>query len=306
MVNDLSEDIKKELRMLGEDIFILFHAIHESFGMLLVTDNNFNIKYANKKFLSFVSKNFDEIKGQDIRSLKCYENFKENYLSISELINKGEQCQLELQGNTESGMAYWHFMRVDPIFDDNGKIFSILFNIEDIRAKKQHKNTIEYMAYHDLLTGLPKISVIENQFICMSKNRNILALFFIDLDRFKNINDSLGHKIGDELLKDFSRKIEDIIGSQNIMCRNGGDEFIILITDTSSEDDVKNLAKRVLEATEKIFYVENINVVMTLSMGISLYPKDGDNFHTLLKRADIAMYDAKRGGGNGFRFYNCI
>lgn len=303
-MNDISKNLKSKLRIIEEELLILLHSINQSFGMVAITDNTFNIKYANKRFLNFVNNSFDNIKKENFRKLECYHTFNDQYISIIECIKNGEQWQGELQGNNQYGEFCWHIVKIDPIFDEEGKLFSMLFNIEDITEKKQSKNTIEYMAYHDLLTSLPKMCIIEKNFNFISKKYDkLLALFFIDLDRFKNINDSFGHKIGDELLKNFATRIENVIGSKNIMCRNGGDEFVVLVTDKTSEKDIGDLAKYIKDTAEKSFYVENINFNITLSMGISMYPRDGEDFHTLIRKADIAMYNAKSSGRNNFKFY---
>ena len=290
---------------IDENLQMLFYSINGSFGIVVITDNVFNIKYANKKFLSFVNKNFDDIKNKNFRTLDCYFTFNDQYPSIIKQISCGRQWQGELQGNNQYGEFCWHIAKIDPILDDDGRVFSILFNIEDITEKRQSRNTIEYMAYHDLLTDLPKMCVLEKNFNFTSKKHDkFMAVFFMDLDRFKNINDSFGHEIGDELLKSFSAEIKNIIGSRNIMCRNGGDEFVALITDRANEKDIVMLAESIKSISGKNFCVENINFNITLSIGISIYPKDGRELRILIKKADIAMYNVKNSGRNNFKFYH--
>lgn len=289
---------------MDENIQILSYSINESFGIVVITDNIFNIKYANKKFLNFVNKSFDDVKNRNFGNLECYFTFNDQYPSIVKQISCGRRWQGELQGNNQYGEFCWHTAKIDPILDDDGRLFSILFYIEDITEKRQSRNTIEYMAYHDLLTGLPKMCVLERNFNFLSqKYDNFMAIFFIDLDRFKNINDSFGHEIGDELLKSFSAETKNIIGSKNIMSRNGGDEFVVLVTDRTNENGIAKLAEDIKNIAEKSFCVENINFNITLSMGISIYPKDGADFHTLIRKADIAMYGVKNTGRNNFEFY---
>ncbi|WP_411681657.1 diguanylate cyclase domain-containing protein [Clostridium thailandense] len=303
-MSEINESLKNKMTIIEEELQILIYSINKSFGIVVITDNVFNIKYANRRFLNFVNRSFDDIRNENFGNLDCYYTFNDQYPSIIEHISSGTQWQGELQGNNKYGEFCWHMVKIDPIVDDDGKLFSILFNIEDITENRQTRNTIEYMAYHDLLTGLPKMCVVEKNFNFVSKKHDkFMAVFFIDLDRFKNINDSFGHEIGDKLLKSFSAEMKSIIGNKNIMCRNGGDEFVVLVMDRTKEKDIAKLADSIKNIALKSFCVESINFSITLSMGISIYPKDGREIHTLIRKADIAMYNVKNSGRNNFKFY---
>ncbi|MDQ0230059.1 sensor domain-containing phosphodiesterase [Metabacillus malikii] len=166
---------------------------------------------------------------------------------------------------------------------------------------------INYMAYHDALTGLPNRRLFDDRVNSAIQNgltnRHTLGLLYIDLDRFKIINDSLGHNIGDLLLKEVSKQLLGCIRSNDTFSRQGGDEFTILLHNVS-KSDVSSIANRIIDILSKPFIIEGNEIFVTPSIGISLYPHDGQNKDELLRKADLAMYQAKRSGRNNFQFYD--
>lgn len=171
-----------------------------------------------------------------------------------------------------------------------------------------HAKNIEYLAYHDSLTGLPNrsfFSKLLSQGLSEAKRHDRkLALLFLDLDRFKAINDTLGHDAGDDLLKEIARRLTDTLRDTDIVARLGGDEFVILITEMDEEKHIADIARKILGAVAKPFTLAGRPYRITVSIGISVFSQDGEDEQTLTKHADIAMYHAKETGKNNFRFYS--
>ncbi len=183
--------------------------------------------------------------------------------------------------------------------------------LNDITVRKRYEEQLVYMANHDTLTNLPNRSMLEHSLSNALKThrdnvavrRGATAVLFIDLDRFKVINDSLGHGVGDLLLKAVGQRLQKVIGRQEIVGRLGGDEFLIIIPDLKETQDAAILSQAVLDALAPAFDIKGRVLFVTPSIGIALYPSDGEDFPTLLRNADTAMYSAKSGGGGTYHFF---
>ena len=180
--------------------------------------------------------------------------------------------------------------------------------IRDVTQSKKADGIIRYQASHDPLTGLSNRKDFDERFL-IEKLRaegegGGVALMFLDLDRFKNINDTLGHVVGDKILKDVSSRLKKSVRRDDTVCRLGGDEFIMLISDYGSLENIGKLAKEVLGRFSEAFQVDGRSLHVGASLGIAIFPEDGNNVHTLLKNADTALYRAKDGGRNRYVFYD--
>jgi diguanylate cyclase (GGDEF)-like protein len=174
----------------------------------------------------------------------------------------------------------------------------------------QHHRTedkIRKMAYHDPLTGLPNRTLFNDRYLIAQarakRYRNRIGFMVIDIDHFKNINDTLGHAAGDEILKDFSGVMLSILRKTDTVMRLGGDEFVIMLPDVAEVEHIVNVAQKVLEAVRKPFIFHDHEIRITASIGISIYPEDGENVEMLLKCADLAMYYIKKKGRDNYTRY---
>lgn len=179
----------------------------------------------------------------------------------------------------------------------------------DVTERKIAEDTISFQAYHDLLTKLPNRALLRDRLslaINQAKREGEkLAVMFLDLDRFKNINDSLGHMIGDELLQQVSMRLKECIRSTDTLARFGGDEFTLLLPKIhNGRNDASRLAKKIISTLKLPFIVDGHELYVSASIGIALYPQDGSHMDSLIKHADVAMYHAKGQGKNGFQFYS--
>ncbi|MFC0472550.1 EAL domain-containing protein [Halalkalibacter kiskunsagensis] len=189
----------------------------------------------------------------------------------------------------------------------NNDIVGVYGIAKDITKQKKTEEMIEHMAYHDYLTGLPNRNMLEKCLtekltVAESENQKV-AILFIDLDRFKNINDTLGHSMGDLLLKEISKRLQETVNDQDLVFRQGGDEFIVLLHN-ANRSVASKMTKQILDVIATPIHINSYEIFTSPSIGIALYPDDGDHAETLIKNADFAMYQAKHDGKNTYHFYS--
>ncbi len=192
---------------------------------------------------------------------------------------------------------------------DDEHLFAGTYGVaRDISERKKAEATITFQAYHDLLTGLPNRSLFKDRLGQAIANAHrhgiILAIMFLDLDRFKVVNDTLGHLVGDELLQMSSQRLRNCLREGDTLARIGGDEFMVLLPHIRSRDNASQIAQKILTALKAPFLIGDHELYISASIGIAVHPDDGDSMETLIKHADIAMYSAKEHGRNDFRFFD--
>jgi diguanylate cyclase (GGDEF)-like protein len=183
----------------------------------------------------------------------------------------------------------------------------ILSVARDITERKRAEQQLAYIATHDALTGLPN-RVLFNDRLTLAlaqalRRQQKLAVLLLDLDRFKDINDTLGHSVGDQLLRVTSKRLKTLLRKSDTLARMGGDEFLFLVPEIDRTDSATEVARKILESFREPFLVEEHELRTTASIGLTIFPDDGENADTLLKNADIAMYSAKQKGRNNYQRY---
>jgi diguanylate cyclase (GGDEF)-like protein/PAS domain S-box-containing protein len=190
----------------------------------------------------------------------------------------------------------------------NGTITGLIGAAQDITERKKMEEEITHLAHHDALTGLPNrrlfMDIVHGELAQARRNHKRLAILFLDLDRFKEINDTLGHKTGDEMLKAISVRLKANIRESDRVARIGGDEFNVILADIARVEDISAVTNKIMNSFRKPFMIAGHELHMTTSIGISVYPDDGEEIDTLFRYADIAMYHAKETGKNTYQFYN--
>lgn len=206
------------------------------------------------------------------------------------------------------GNLKWLRTEVYPYFNQEGDVIRVDGIVHDITDEKNYTEKLEYVVNHDQLTKLPNRLHFEKQLnkqISISKSNQLpFAVFYLDLDRFKYINDTLGHEIGDQLLISFSQRLNSVIGNNTFLARIGGDEFAVYLHSINKIEDAVLLAKKIILELEKPFYIYDYELYITTSIGISMFPNDGEDSSTLIKNVDIALYKAKESGRNDWQFYS--
>jgi diguanylate cyclase (GGDEF)-like protein/PAS domain S-box-containing protein len=231
-------------------------------------------------------------------SLRLFEAYKD--------LLAGKKKVIEHRLLLNDGSIRWVHNFALPCKDQTGQVVRVDGLIIDVSEQKSREEKIKHMAFYDQLTGLPNRIMFENYFaftLAGEKHREQkLALIFIDLDQFKQVNDEMGHDVGDLLLKEVAMRIKTIMRESDLFARLGGDEFVALLTSVSRET-ITMVAERIIEAFSCSFMIGEYELHVGASIGISVYPEDGRDLETLIKNADEAMYTAKRKGKNQYYFY---
>ena len=221
-----------------------------------------------------------------------------------EFTDTGRVAPYETEYLAQDGSRFWGLFGATRIEGTAGGIAFIV----DITKRKKLEEEIRHMANHDALTGLPNrrlfMELIHFGLAEASRNKKKMGLLFLDLDRFKGVNDTLGHEAGDELLKTVAERLKSAVRKADAVARIGGDEFSILLTGIAGPEDITEIVRKILAAMREKCVIAGRDFHITTSMGISIYPDDSDDIDTLFRYADIALYRAKDQGRNTFAFYN--
>lgn len=232
--------------------------------------------------------------------------YREPYEDLHQRVLQGESAMLEFEIVGRRGTRRWLEIHAAPMRDADGQIVSVLGISRDVTERKDSEQQIQYLANFDALTGLPNRNLLADhlQFaINMAKRSNgHLAVMFIDLDRFKDINDTLGHSVGDAFLIEVGARVKTVLRDSDTASRLGGDEFILVLPDTDAQG-AASIVDKLLDVVSQPYEVDQYALIVTASIGIAIYPNDGENLETLSRSADTAMYRAKEEGRNGYRFF---
>ncbi len=212
----------------------------------------------------------------------------------------------EIQDRPDGGRVWLRTSKL-PLSDREGKVTGVIGTYEDITDRKVAEDRVQYLAYYDALTGLPNRALLQDRLAkalaSARRRKDRVALLFLDLDRFKDINDSLGHSVGDLLLQEVAERLKKWSREQDTVARVGGDEFVIVLTAAKDGADAAVAAERLVHAMSAAIVVQGRTLSVGCSLGISIFPEHGADSETLIKNADAAMYCAKENGGHNFKFF---
>ena len=297
---------EEALRQNEEKYRTILESIQESYFEVDLTGN---FTFCNDSMSRLTGYSKEELLGVNYKQFINEETAKEVFQAFNKVYSTGEPAKgFNWQIIGKNGFERYIEASVSLKKDSSGKLTGFRGIIHDITERKRIEQQINYMATHDVLTGLPNrlmFSQLLNHAIrTAQRHKRQLAVFFIDLDRFKAINDSLGHEAGDRLLKEIAKRFKKSLRSVDVVSRLGGDEFVILIEEVNELSQISNIAHKILTATIKPMVLTGEECRITASIGISLYPKDGSDEQSLMKNADMAMYFAKEEGKNNYQFYS--
>lgn len=302
LIRDITERKVTESRMaLSAQVF---ESTNEA---VLITDNNGDIVSVNKSFSRIYQYGALEVLGANPRMFRSGRQGKEFYEKMWASLKKDGLWQGELWNCRKSGEEFPVWETINAVKDGDGNVSHYVAIVSDISSVKRSQEEIDYLAYHDSLTGLPNRLLFNEQvkhaLLRSKREGERLAVMFMDLDRFKNINDTLGHPVGDEVLRQASTRLKQTLREQDVIARIGGDEFILLLENIHEHAAAGSIAQKLLDCFSRPFHVADQDLYLSSSIGISIYPEDGEDVSSLVKNADTAMYQAKARGRNGYRYY---
>ena len=299
--NDISgaRHANEQLKLAGK----LFDRAGEA---ILITDSDANIVTANQAFTDFLGYSISELSGLNPRKLASGQHsdgFFENMYFALETMG---YWQGEIINRRKSGEELSMWLTINVVKDASGSVVNYVATYSDINEIKSVQRKIEFLATHDELTKLPSRNLLMERLDLMlshaRRQETLCAVLFFDLDDFKNINDSLGHDIGDELLRQVAKRLRKCIRDTDILARMGGDEFVAVVS-AEELSEIKDVSDRIIKTLSSPFEIIEHTLFVSASMGIAIYPADGDTNFALLKNADTAMYRAKELGRNQYQYF---
>ncbi|MBS4099517.1 MAG: EAL domain-containing protein [Sulfuricella sp.] len=274
---------------------------------IVITDQNTAIQAVNPAFTTITGYAPHEVIGKTPALLKSDEHppafFQEMWATLHE---KGKWTG-EIWNRRKNGEKYPEWLNITEIRDAQGRISQYVGLFNDVTEHKRNEEQLRYQAYHDALTGLPnRLLFGENLELALGqaeRSGQVVAVLLMDLDRFKFVNDTFGHDYGDKLLVMVAERLRSVIRKGDTLARMGGDEFTLLLPTIRESDDIVRVIKKILHEFTRPFTIEKNDFIVTVSIGASIYPQDGNTPETVLKNADSAMYKAKEDGRNNYAFF---
>ncbi len=271
---------------------------------VVIVDADGRIVDVNPAFTELTGYGHDEVLGQNPSLLKSGKHDSEFFADMWKALIATGHWEGELWNRRKDGVAYLEKLAIYTLKDEHGKVANHIGIFSDITQSRAEQETVAHHAQHDFLTNLPNRMLFRDRFkqqlASAKRNEKKFAVIYIDLDKFKPVNDKLGHQIGDQLLVAVAARLKSQVREVDTVSRFGGDEFAILLSEVMTRNDVTNLAGKILVALNQPFILEGNTVNISGSLGIAMYPDDGSEMETIMSKADAAMYRAKRNGSNTY------
>ncbi len=302
----ICDDITERKRT--EDQLRLAAQVFENSGEgIMITDQDKRIISVNRAFTAITGYPAQEVIGANPRILGSGQQSKAFYQQMWATLLESGQWSGEIYDRRKNGEIYPEWLHISAIRNDAGEVVNYIGSFSDITERKAAEAHIRFLAEHDGLTRLPNRMLFQDRLkqaiAHAARKQERLALMFLDLDHFKDINDTLGHTIGDKLLLAVAERLTENVREGDTVSRQGGDEFIILLPGIENPGDATLVAEKLLETVRQPYHFDSQVLNISFSIGISLYPDDSRDMDELRRKADAAMYQAKQGGRNTYRFF---
>jgi len=301
IMTDLTDRLQTQ-----EQLLLAATVFEQSAEGIIITDADNNILMVNRAFTLITGYSAAEVLGRNPSMMSSGHHDPHFYQLVWDAIENDGHWHGEMWNRRKDGDIYPEMVSISRVLDGDGKVSHYVGIFTDITEHKANEAHIHRLAHFDPLTGLPNRSLLADRvgqaISRVERKGETLALVFLDLDRFKNVNDSLGHRIGDELLIQVAGRLQSNLRDEDTVSRLGGDEFILVLPGTSA-DGVAHVAEKLMHSLASPYRIEQHELSITPSLGIAMYPADGENYETLSMSADAAMYRAKQGGRNTYRFF---
>jgi diguanylate cyclase (GGDEF)-like protein/PAS domain S-box-containing protein len=291
----------------GLDSSVLHRVFIQASEAILITDQHNLIVAANPAFTHLTGYSLSEIRGLDPKILASGRNPPDFYSNMWRTIRETGIWSGEIWDKRKDGTTHPIWLAVSEVHNSAGETTHHVATFTDIGERVEATQQLLHLAYHDPLTHLPNRLAFESQIELAirscERDKKQVALMLLDLDHFKTVNDTLGHPVGDELLKSVASRLRECLRASDIVARLGGDEFVIVLPDIDSALTASSIAGKIQRCLAESHAIGPHSLYATPSIGISLYPDDGEDRETLLRNADVAMYHAKDAGRNNYQFY---
>lgn len=301
-------DVRRQRRLAEDKVRILSSAVQQSPVSVLITDPRGVIEYVNRKFEQITGYDAADAIGRDLGFTILEQGGTEAMRTLREHIDAGTDWRGEFCSIRRDGQVFWEYVTISPLRDDSAEITHFIIIKEDITVRRNYEEQLLHQARHDDLTGLAnRVLMRERLHQALGKagrEEHQTAVICIDLDRFKNVNDTQGHASGDEVLKEAAARLSGCIYHRDTLARMGGDEFVIVIPKVTEKHNGTTVANRIIELFSRPFMVQGKEFSVTASIGIALFPQDGGTADVLQRNADLAMYQAKERGRNRYQYYS--
>lgn len=303
----ISTDITDRKRA-ENDLMLAKNIIENANEGVVVTDLEGVITDVNEAYESITGYSRDEVVGQTPAVNKSGRHDRAFYQEMWNCIHDKGFWQGEIWDRRKSGEVYPKWLSINTVRDDKGKPSHYVGIFSDITSKKSTEEQLERLAYFDSLTALPNRLLFRDrlgqEIAAARRHENKVALLFLDLDRFKYVNDTLGHAAGDELLQIVAQTLQDNVRDSDTVSRLGGDEFTVIIPDIDHVDQVSGITQKIIDELGMPLQLRGQEVQIGASVGVAIFPDDGDNIDQLSRHADMALYKAKDEGRNNFQFFS--
>lgn len=300
LLRDITERIKTT-----EELLLLLHAVENMHIGVAVTDTGGKILYSNPAGAEMHGYSAEELSGKDIRIFAPPGETKPMSEQDLNSLKKVRRDSIHVR---KDGSTFPVLLKSDIVAGGEGQIIGAVTVCEDITDRKKNEELIKHVAYYDALTGLPNRvlfnDLLKKELANARRRGNLLSIMFIDLDRFKVVNETAGYSTGDLLLHSVASRLKSITREGDTVGRFGGDEFAILIPDLKDTQDATLIAEKIIKNMSRRYVLNGTEMYTTASVGVSIFPTNGQDKETLIKNAETAMYHAKEQGRNCFQFYN--
>ncbi len=298
-------ELEKQAAIAEENLRLAAKVFENVLEGVLVTDANACVLSINPAFVNITGYTAEDIIGKNPNTMRSKFHNADFFREMWHQLSESGQWRGEIWNKRKNGDVFLAWQTISAVRNDEGKVTHYVSVLFDITERKRHEELVRYQAYHDILTGLPNRQLFHDRLTQMLLNARregeMLGVMFLDLDRFKQVNDTLGHEAGDRLLCVVAKRLKTCIRKGDTVARLGGDEFVLLLPRIKQLRNLTALAEKILESMRVPAQIGEHELKLSTSIGISVYPSDGDKPDVLIKRADEAMYLAKQGGRNNYQ-----
>ncbi len=291
---------------------LALHVFEHSGEALLICGRDHRLLQVNPAFTRLTGYTQEEVRGKPptFLAMQGADELQELWQAMLQQLQEQGICRNEIWNRRKDGSAFPALLSLSKMQDAHGEVDFYIASLVDISEQKATEEEIRHIAHHDALTGLPNrlhLSIHLAQTLPLARRQGqCIALMFIDLDRFKVVNDTLGHDIGDVLLIEVALRLRTCVRESDLVARLGGDEFVVVLHDIQDKQNIGHIAEKIIHRLGAAYSINSHQLFSSPSIGISLYPQDGHDAETILKNADCAMYHAKALGRNNAQYFDAV